>query len=312
MNTLGDATQRAKSGTVAGPVHISVCICTFKRPLLLRRLLDKLQVQETQGRFDYSIVISDNDAKSSAQSVVAEFAGSARVPVTYTSESQQNIALARNKALQHAYGDFIAFIDDDEFPETDWLLVMVRACEEFRAAGVLGPVRPHFESPPPRWIVKGRFCERLEHTTGRVMNWEECRTGNLLFRRKILEGVTEAFSPEFGSGGEDKDFFMRMTQQGHMFCWCNEGITYETVPRDRWTRSYMLRRALLRGRNILKHPIGRVRLIAVSIFAIPIYSILLPFTLVLGQHVFMKYCIKFCDHAGRVLALFELNPVRQR
>jgi hypothetical protein len=32
----------------------------------------------------------------------------------------------------------------------------------------------------------------------------------------------------------------------------------------------------------------------------------------MGQHVFMKYCIRFCDHAGRLLALFRLNPVHQR
>jgi hypothetical protein len=38
----------------------------------------------------------------------------------------------------------------------------------------------------------------------------------------------------------------------------------------------------------------------------------LPFALILGHHVFMKYCIKFCDHAGRILTLLGLNPVRER
>jgi hypothetical protein len=144
------------------------------------------------------------------------------------------------------------------------------------------------------------------------MEWEECRTGNLLFRRLIAEGVQEVFNPEFGSGGEDKDFFMRMTRLGHVFRWCNDGVVYETVPKERRKRSYLLKRAMLRGRNVLKHPVGRVGLVARSLIAAPVYLMVLPFTPMLGQHVFMKYCIRFCDHAGRILALLGLNPVRER
>jgi hypothetical protein len=43
---------------------------------------------------------------------------------------------------------------------------------------------------------------------------------------------------------------------GHVFRWCNEGLVYETVPQERWKRSYLVKRAMLRGRNILKLPIG--------------------------------------------------------
>ncbi len=143
------------------------------------------------------------------------------------------------------------------------------------------------------------------------MKWDESRTGNVLFRRSILEGAAEPFNAEFGSGGEDKDFFMRMTERGHVFVWCNEAIAYETVPPARWTRSYMLKRALLRGRNILKHPKGRMDALAKSVVALPIYCLMLPFTLIFGQHCFMKYCIKFCDHLGRFLALFRLNTVER-
>jgi succinoglycan biosynthesis protein ExoM len=133
-----------------------------------------------------------------------------------------------------------------------------------------------------------------------------------MLRRCILDGVPEAFRPKFGTGGEEKDFFLRMTQQGHVFRWCNEGITYETVPPARWKRTYMLKRAMLRGKNNLKLPTGRIGLVARSVVAAPVYSLMLPFMLLLGQHVFMKYCIKFCDHAGRILALLGLNPIHER
>ena len=292
--------------------HISVCICTFRRPTMLRRLLVELARQQTGNQFTFSVVVVDNDDQQSARPVVAEFAEQFPVAAVYCHESRQNIALARNAVLAHARGDYIAFIDDDEFPVPEWLLLMLETCEKYQVAGVLGPVRPHFDEPPPSWIVKGRFCDRPEHPTGRVMDWEESRTGNVLFQTRILEGVAQAFNPEFGNGGEDKDFFMRMTQQGYVFRWCNEGIAYETVPPSRWKRSYMLKRALLRGKNILKHPTGQARMLATSAVAVPLYSLVLLPTLLIGQHSFMKYCIKLCDHLGRLLAFARINPVNER
>jgi len=49
--------------------HIAVCVCTYKRAVLLRRLLDELSRQETSGLFTYSVVIADNDEARSAEPV---------------------------------------------------------------------------------------------------------------------------------------------------------------------------------------------------------------------------------------------------
>ena len=291
---------------------INVCVCTYKRIALLKRLLTKLEKLNTDNLFSFVIVVVDNDSELSAHSVVEEFAKQTDIETIYCSESRQNIALARNKALQNSKGDFIAFIDDDEFPDSNWLLMMLKTIETYQVAGVLGPVRPHFDEPPPDWILKGHFCERPEYPTGRIMDWNECRTGNLLFRRSIIAEMSEVFDPRFGTGGEDIDFFLRMAQKGHMFRWCNEGGVYETVPPERWTRTYMLKRALLRGKNILKLPSGKAILVAKSFIAMPGYILILPFTFIFGQHVFMKYCIKLCDHIGRILALVGLNPISER
>lgn len=297
---------------ISGQKHISVCVCTFQRPSLLHRLLGHLEQQRTNGQFSFSVVVTDNDARQSSQRVVAEFAATSRIAVKYSCEPRQNIALARNKALRHATGDFVALIDDDEYPEDGWLAAMLGTCEKYQASGVLGPVRPHFEEPPPRWVIDGRFWDRPDHQTGRVMDWQECRTGNVLLRRRILDDLQQVFNPIFGTGAEDIDFFRRMTGLGHVFRWCNEGAVYETISKERCTRIYMLKRAMLRGRNNIKMPIGRAGRVARSVVAVPFYLMMLPFTPLLGQHVFMKYCIKFCDHAGRILALLRLNPVGER
>jgi len=292
--------------------HVSVCICTYQRPELLQRLLEKLADQETNDAFTFSAVVADNDAGRSAEPLVAALSARLPYPIVYCHEPTKNIALVRNQALAHARGDFIAFIDDDEFPVERWLLELFTTCQTRNVAGVLGPVRPYFDSPPPPWLIKGRFCERPEHPTGTVMEGSKCRTGNVLFRRALIAGDTEPFKREFGTGGEDVDFFLRMNARGHVFVWCNEAPAYETVPPSRWTRRYMINRALLRGRINLKLKEARLRRVAESCVAVPVYLLVLPFTLLFGQHVFMRFAIRFCDHFGRILTVLHMNPVGER
>src|ERR1051325_8420557 len=86
-------------------------------------------------------------------------------------EPRQNIALARNMAVANAKGDFIAFIDDDELPGGEWLLTLFSAYQQYGVDGVLGPVKPRFDEPPPKWVVDGRFCERPSYPTGFVIDW---------------------------------------------------------------------------------------------------------------------------------------------
>jgi succinoglycan biosynthesis protein ExoM len=286
---------------------ICVCICTYQRPELLRRTLAALARQETRGQFTYSIVVADNDVHQSACDAVAAFRAASPVATVYCVEPTQNVALARNKALANASGDYVALIDDDEFPTRDWLAALLAACQAHGADGVLGPVRAHFDQPPPRWLVRGGFCERPEHPTGLSLHWRQTRTGNVLFRRALLAGMANPFRPEFGNGGEDQDFFRRMMQRGYRFIWCQEAIVYEVVPPARWTRTYLLKRALLRGQN--ERPFLRAPSIAKSVVAVCVYAFLLPFLLPLGHHRFMSYSVRLLDHAGKLLAALGYRPL---
>ena len=291
--------------------HITVCICTYKRPELLERALRGIASQATDGAFEFSIVVVDNDAARSARATVDDFSASSAVPAVYCVEPEQNIALARNRALAQATGDFVAFIDDDEVPAKQWLAKLLEACLKYSVAGALGPVLPYFEDKPPAWVLKGKFFDRPTHKTGHIIPWSEGRTGNLLIKRDILQGIVEPFKPEYGSGGEDRDFFRRMIDAGHSFVWCDEAPAHELVPPVRWRRSFMLRRALLRGKMALNHcrsfgEIGK------SIAAVAGYSLLLPVMLLFGHHVFMLYLIRTCDHAGKLLAAVGINPVSEK
>jgi succinoglycan biosynthesis protein ExoM len=291
--------------------HISVCICTYKRPDYLKRLLEGLVQQKTKDRFTFSIVVVDNDDSQSAMATVRAFETHSPIGVVYCVEPRQNIALARNRAIRSATGDFVAFIDDDEFPSEDWLLTLYEACLRHGVDGAVGPVRPHFDVQPPAWVVKGRFYDRPTYPTGIIKDWRKGRTGNLLFRKNILDQVELPFRPEFTTG-EDQDFTRRMMEKGHVFLWCNEAVAYETVPSIRWNRGHMLRRAFLRGKVRLKDPNFGFMDLMKSVTAVALYGTALPVLLLLGQHVFMSHLIKTCDHAGKLLAFVGMNPVEDK
>lgn len=294
--------------------HISVCICTFKRPQMLSNLLSKLQDQITEDRFTYSAVVVDNDANKSAFDTVNNWKNKSLIQIDYFCEPEQNIALARNKAVANAKGNFIAFIDDDEFPDKNWLINLFKTLNQYQCAGVLGPVKPYFEIAPPNWIIKGKICERKSYCTGTILKKpDETRTGNVLLNKSICSNHEKPFNPEFGlTGGEDVDFFDRMMKKGLTFVWCNEAFVYEIVPPDRFKRSFHLKKALLRGKvNADKLSLFSVKSIK-SVIAFIIYTMALPFFLVFGQHLFMKYLIKDCDHIGKILGFCGITFIKKR
>lgn len=293
-----------------GTKHISVCVCTYKRPDLLSRLLKELSRQETGGLFAYSVVVVDNDCLQSSKKVVSDFAAASAIPIKYCVEPRQNIALARNKAVENADGDFLAFIDDDEFPIEEWLLTLFNACNQYDVDGVVGPVKRHFDEQPPNWVVKGQFYERPTYPSGLVIDWPKGRTNNVLLKRQMIAPDDQPFRPEFRTG-EDQDFFRRMIEKGHVFIWCNEAAAYEVVPPARWKRAFMLRRALLQGTVSVLHPAFAAPHIAKSLVAIPVYIAALPVALVVGHHRFMTLLIKLFDHIGRLLALLHINPIKE-
>ena len=278
----------------------------------MRRLLQGLEDQSTKGSFTYSVVVADNDSAQSAKSLAAEIASASHMRIAYCSEPKPNIAMARNMALANAEGDFIAFIDDDEFPDKEWLSHLLESCLAHKVDGVLGPVKPAFENEPPEWVIKGKFFDRPTHETGYQVSWEEARTGNVLFKRSILEPGELPFQVEFDTAGEDVDFFRRMMGKGCKFIWCNEAVVHELVPSSRCNRRYLLRRALLRGSNFPKHPTGKALNVARSLVAVPCYAVTLPIFALLGEHLFLKYLIKFLDHASRLLAFLGLRLVSER
>ena len=146
--------------------HISVCICTFKRPEMLTQTLDGVTSQVTESVFSYEVVVVDNDSRRSAEDTVRRFQSTNELKISYDCEPEQNIALTRNRVIHNATGNFIAFIDDDEYPVKDWLFRLYHTITEYSADGVLGPVLPFFPPEVPQWLKKGNIFDRRRFRTG--------------------------------------------------------------------------------------------------------------------------------------------------
>jgi glycosyltransferase involved in cell wall biosynthesis len=291
--------------------NISVCICTYKRPEFLANLLKKLELQKTENLFSYSIIIVDNDYRGTAKNIVIFDSLERKITIDYFIEPKQNISLARNKAVQNSKGDLIAFIDDDEFPEKDWLLNLFKSYKDFNVSGVIGPVLSFFETEPPDWIKKGTFYNWVSYGTGRILKWNEARSGNFLIKKDIFDTPDNYFDISFGkTGGEDTDFFKRMIEKGHKFVWCSEAIVYENIGSERWRPKWILRRALrtgaLYGKIRIKNKTFYYKVLFVSEIIRNLFLIILiiPFSWISGLNIFWEYAYKFFSNIGKLLGLF--------
>jgi len=297
--------------------RISVCICTFRRPALLDRLLCALERQIADEAFTFDVVVVDNDAERTAESTVGAARLRGIIDVRYDCEPEQNISLTRNRAVRNATGTLIAFIDDDEAPVPGWLAALYGTLNTYAADGVLGPVIAEFAPGTPEWIQRGPFFQRRRLATGTAISAKDARTGNLLLHRSIFADGEPWFDPAFGrTGGEDSDFFWRQSRTGRRFVWCDEAAAYEVVPPERCTASYHVKRYLrsgtLDGERMRAGRLasqGAIVRNAVIFFGC---AAIAPFTLVLRKHISTRVFQKLAYCSGILTAYYGLSLLRYR
>jgi len=101
---------------------VVICIPTFRRPRMLARLLDAIARLKTQARI--SVLVADNDAETHAGFDLCQALIDYRWPLIAVIAQKRGIAQARNTLIEHALktdARFIAMIDDDEWPQDDWI-----------------------------------------------------------------------------------------------------------------------------------------------------------------------------------------------
>ena len=297
---------------------ISICICTYHRNAMLERLLNEIKIQETRDLFSYSIIIIDNDPKGSAGELVTRMKEEHRLDIQYDVEPERSIPAARNHAIRLARGNYIAIIDDDEFPTPSWLITLFRAIQTFDADGALGPILPFFEQTPPSWLIKGKFCERPVYRTGTILKWHQTRTGNVLLKRRVFDEHNLRFDLKFKTSSSDRAFFKGAIRLGYKFIAVEEAPVYETVPPERWKKSYYIKRSLAHGYNTYcfsikgASPLRQIGTAIRSLIALTLYTLVLPLGMILGPAWYLKLLEKGAHHLSQLLARVGIELIRER
>ncbi|SDI78080.1 Glycosyltransferase, GT2 family [Frankineae bacterium MT45] len=235
---------------------VLVAVCTYQRPQQLEDLLDSLA--PAIAGHDARVLVVDNDSKPSAEDLVAAHG----IGAEYLHEPVAGIAQARNAAMGRMNeAEFIAFLDDDETVDPDWLARLMDALQTYGTDVVTGPVVSLFPSGAPAWIVDGGFIQRTRMASGTRV--ELAATNNVLMRVATLNriGVT-SFDTEFSrSGGSDSEFFWRLRRKGGTIAWVDDAVVSEEVPLERLTFRWVFKRGV-RGGNVfgrlLRREHGRI------------------------------------------------------
>lgn len=231
----------------------SVCIATFKRPALLRKLIQSLFEQKKIDDIILEIIIVDNDDEESSKEIVAEFPDQTSITVSYYKQPIQNIALTRNMSIDKSSGHYIAIIDDDETADNYWIKNLIDTIVRFNADVVFGYVIPVFDSNIAQWMKQREIYFAPMGKTGDPALHRY--TTNCLIKANNLRKLNLRFNPEYGLGGSDGVFFDLLFEYKFKFVDCKEAITYEVVPKHRAKLKFIFNRDFQRGNNIVWHAI---------------------------------------------------------
>jgi hypothetical protein len=130
------------------------------------------------------------------------------------------LAYARNRGIDAAEADIVAFIDDDELASPTWATAVMAAFGE-GADAATGPIRPaddqgfahcNFDGPDLRW-----------YSGVSTPPWTVGSGGNLAIRRDLLVrlgGFDLRMGPgSFGRSADDTDLFARLLARGARIRW---------------------------------------------------------------------------------------------
>lgn len=127
---------------------ISVIVCTHDRPHYLEACLAGIARQRDAPAFETIVV--DSASPPAGAGAIAALA--ARHAARLLRTDRPGLSRARNLGAAEARGRWLAYIDDDAVPDTDWLAAIARAgAATPQPAALGGKILPAFESPLPAW-----------------------------------------------------------------------------------------------------------------------------------------------------------------
>lgn len=290
---------------------LAVCIATYKRTEGLHRLLESLRLQNFVHNEppNWSIVVIDNDEEAPNEGLIKELSKEFPVSIIYGVQPKRGIASARNLAVELAGDvDYVAFIDDDEVADHDWLDTLLMGLIQYKADIVAGPVLPAFEVTPKEWILRGGFFDRPRHQTGEEIKLSG--TGNMLVSQKWLCKWPGPFDERLNFiGGSDSLFFINAYRMGAKIIWVDEATVDEYNSPQRANLKWILKRNLRMGNTIVhverisEEPIWKriIRVIKCGGHLFGGILLLIPYGLFFGFAGIVKSLCIFCRGVGELI-----------
>ncbi len=189
--------------SAAGPwPRVSVVVCTHNGQSTLTECLARLT---TLTYPDFEVIVV-NDGSNDASAEIARTYGARLVETEH-----RGLSHARNVGIANATGEIVAFLDDDAYPDHDWLYYIAASLRANGHAGVGGPnIAPddglvaECVAAAPGGPIHVLISDReAEHVPG-------C---NMAFRKSALEEIG-GFDERFRVAGDDVDVCWRLQELG--------------------------------------------------------------------------------------------------
>lgn len=306
-------------------VKVAITVCTRGRPEYLQACLTSLIRQELPDDVIPTIVVIENGEPLGVCEFVDVFSNSLPRPwkILYENEPNLGIPQARNRSLLLALEqqpDWIAFIDDDETVDVDWLARMVAITREFDADVFRGPIRYVYPEVKPEWYPINR-----PRPFKRGQNLKIAYTNNTLVRAALIssEGLALRFDENMRfTGGSDAEFFLRAVEFGAAIRYVDDAWVQEVVTPNRLTKSWLFNRNLRNSSNSWRIRRNRFGYLSAFIRFVPkaisrvgrgavismVGFVFLPISSVQGNKIMLNGLKKLSAGLGIFLGMFNRYP----
>jgi len=293
-------------------LKVVIGVPTYKRYRGLSRLLKSLSQQICD--FEFEIIVADNEGKDGVgHQVVKAIKDSYPLAIKAIPVIERGISHVRNALMHEAFqilnADVIAMIDDDEVVDEKWISELIKAHLKSGAQVVGGAIYPEFKSAPPEWTKESKLYFRTIHGEGYISFIQAA--GNILLHKSIYNGKDELyFDEKFGlTGGEDKEFFIRLKNKGVKFYYTPEAKSFEYYGPERVSERWAIERAHRIGCNdtrILRYHSSSLllslKILVTSLLGLLLYIIPIPFCYANKSKKF-KFKLKLSRQIGKLQGL---------
>jgi glycosyltransferase involved in cell wall biosynthesis len=237
-------------------MFISVTIQTYNRSAVLAEMLESLRSLRCPAGVDYEILVVDNNSTDGTPEVIESYRAILTPRLRRVFEPQQGLSHARNRALQEAKGQVVAFLDDDVIVDPDWLAAVAGAFQEYSAAVVGGRSYLIYRSRRPSWLPEHYefLLSRLDYGERVLVGTDKDLYGLNFSVEKEMAVRAGGFNPALGRcgrgslrSGEESDLLRRIRELGGVVVYEPGAVVGHMVAPERLTIRWFVKRAFAPG-----------------------------------------------------------------